>query len=283
MPDRNRPELAIRVVTGVAMIAAAMLAVTLDGPVGAWVFWLFVAAIGLAMMAEWADLQRVAGLGVAGQGGEPRHKRLALYALFVPIALMSPLGAGPGFLSLGLLAGAAFFVVIVTNRPPLAMGVVYVGLPILALLLIRRQHDPGPDLATYRGLIYTLWTLALVWATDIGAYFAGRAIGGRKLAPRLSPNKTWAGLAGGVACASLFAAFMHLRYDLPLRLTLATPALAVLAQGGDLYESWLKRRAGVKDSGNLLPGHGGVLDRLDGLVPVAPAAALLVVLPHFYS
>ena len=271
--DRRPSELAVRVVTGVAMIAAAMLAVALGGIM----FWLFMAAIGLAMMAEWSDLQKA-----AGQGVEPRHKRLALYALFVPIALMSPLGAGPGFLSLGLLAGAAFFVVIVTNRPPLALGVVYVGLPILALLLIRRQHDPGPDLATYRGLIYTLWALALVWATDIGAYFAGRAIGGPKLAPRLSPNKTWAGLIGGVALASLFAAVMHRSYGLPMRLTLATPALAVLAQGGDLYESWLKRRAGVKDSGNILPGHGGVLDRLDGLVPVAPVAALLVVLPHFY-
>ena len=266
--DRKPPELVVRVVAGVAMVAAAMLAVALGGIV----FWLFVTAIGLAMMAEWADLQRV-------EGG---HKRLALYALFVPLALMSPLGAGPGFLSLGLLAGAAFFVVIVTNKRDLALGVVYVGLPILSLLLIRRQHDPGPDLATYRGLIYTLWTLALVWATDIGAYFAGRAIGGPKLAPRLSPNKTWAGLVGGVLLAALFGAAMHRSYGLPLRLTLATPALAVVAQAGDLYESWLKRRAGVKDSGTLIPGHGGVLDRLDGLVPVAPLAAFLVVLPHFY-
>ena len=266
--DRKPPELAVRVVAGVAMIAAALLAVALGG----FAFWLFAALIGLVMMAEWADLQ----------GTPPKHKRLALYALFAALALMSPPGAGPGFLSLGLLAGAGFFVVIVTNRPQLALGVVYVGLPILALLLIRRQHDPGPDLATYRGLIFTLWTLALVWATDIGAYFAGRAIGGPKLAPRLSPNKTWAGLAGGVVLASLFAAFMHRSYELPLRLTLATPGLAVLAQAGDLYESWLKRRAGVKDSGTLIPGHGGALDRLDGLVPVAPVAALLVVLPHFY-
>jgi phosphatidate cytidylyltransferase len=77
---------------------------------------------------------------------------------------------------------------------------------------------------------------------------------------------------------------MHYAYGLPVRLTLATPVLACLAQAGDLYESWLKRRAGVKDSGNLLPGHGGVMDRLDGLVPVAPVAALLAVLPsilHF--
>ena len=74
-----------------------------------------------------------------------------------------------------------------------------------------------------------------------------------------------------------------MQYGLPMRMTLATPVLAVLAQMGDLYESWLKRVAGVKDSGNILPGHGGVMDRLDGLVPVAPVAALLVLLPHFYA
>ncbi len=268
-PLAKRPsELTLRIATGIAMIAAAMLTTGLGGIV----FWLFVTLVGLVMMSEWAGLHGVGG----------REKRLALYALFVPLALMSPLGAGPGFLSLGLLAGAAFFVVIVTNKRDLALGVVYVGLPILALLLIRRQHDPGPDLSTWPGLIFTLWTLALVWATDIGAYFAGRAIGGPKLAPAISPNKTWAGLIGGAVVATLFGIAMHYAYGLPRRLTLATPLLAVLAQAGDLYESWLKRRAGVKDSGDLIPGHGGVLDRLDGLVPVAPVAAFLVVLPHFY-
>ena len=267
-PGRKSPELALRVVTGVALIAVALVALSLGGIV----FWLLATLAGLLMMAEWADLN----------GVSIRHKRLALYSLFVPLALMSPLGAGPGFLSLGLLAGAAFFIVIITNRRELALGVVYCGLPVLALLLIRRQHAAGPDLSTWPGLIYTLWALALVWATDIGAYFAGRAIGGPKLAPRLSPNKTWAGLIGGVALASLLAVALHYQYGLPLRLTLATPVLAVLAQGGDLYESGLKRRAGVKDSGTLIPGHGGVLDRLDGVVPVAPVAAFLVVLPHFY-
>lgn len=264
--DRKPPELAVRIVTGVAMIAVAMLAVGLGGIV----FWLLATVLGLAMMAEWANLHRTS----------VKHKRLAIYTLFVPLALMSPLGAGPGFLTLGMLAGAAFFIVIITNRRELALGVIYCGLPILALLLIRRQHAPGPDLAPYLGLVWTLWALALVWATDIGAYFAGRAIGGPKLAPKLSPNKTWAGLIGGVALASILAAAMHRAYGLPWRLTLATPALAVVAQAGDLYESWLKRRAGVKDSGDLIPGHGGVLDRLDGLVPVAPIAAFLVVLPQ---
>lgn len=254
-------ELGKRTLAGIVMVAVAVAAIWLGG----WAFWLLAVGAGLVMMAEWANLHTATA----------KDTRLAQYGLFVPLALMSPPpGAGPGFLTLGLLAGAAFFIVIITYRRALALGTIYVGLPILALLLIRRQEE---------GIFWTLWALPLVWLTDIGAYAAGRAIGGPKLAPKISPAKTWAGLGGGVLAASAFAAILHLRFGLPLRLTLATPLLAVLAQGGDLYESWLKRRAGVKDSGNLLPGHGGVLDRLDGVVAVAPAAAFLAVaLPKLY-
>ena len=120
--------------------------------------------------------------------------------------------------------------------------------------------------------------MALVWACDSGAFFAGRAIGGAKLAPQISPNKTWAGFIGGLVAAGLFGIALVWLFGLPVPLAIATPFLAVLAQLGDVYESHLKRRAGVKDSGNLLPGHGGLMDRLDGLVAVAPAAALLVLL-----
>jgi phosphatidate cytidylyltransferase len=224
------------------------------------VFWAIVVALGMLMMAEWADLV----------GARPQARRLALYALVVPLAIMAPLlGAGPGFLALGLIGAAFFFVGATTRSAWLAGGVVYVAVPVLALLLIRQQKDIG--------LLYTIWTLALVWMCDIGAYFAGRLIGGPKLAPVVSPNKTWAGLFGGMLAASLFAVALHYGCGLGKAAVLATPLLAVLAQGGDLFESWLKRRAGMKDSGTLFPGHGGALDRLDGLVPVAPAAALLVV------
>ena len=260
--DRSS-ELAVRVASGAAMIAVAALALVMGGIV----FWLLMVVVALFMMAEWSDLAAV----------PVRHKRLAQYALSVPLALTAPASLIlqiHDFFTLGLLAGAAFFVVIVTRNQRLALGVLYCGLPVLALMVVRRQHE---------GVVFAVWALALVWATDVGAYFAGRTIGGPKLAPRVSPNKTWAGLIGGVVLASAFGALMHAAYGLPLRLTLATPVLAVLAQGGDLYESWLKRQAGVKDSGNILPGHGGIMDRLDGLVPVAPAAALLVVLPHFYA
>ena len=253
-PSKRPSELTLRVVAGVALIAIAAVALVLGGMA----FWLLAAVLALFMMAEWADLAKV----------PPKTKRLAQYALFVPIAILSPLAAGPDYFALGLLIGAAFFIVIVTRLPVLALGTLYCGLPVFALLLIRETP--------HNGIVFAFWTLALVWVTDIGAYFAGRAIGGPKLAPAISPNKTWAGLIGGVVAAALLGAAMHQAYGLPLRLTLASPFLAVVAQAGDLFESWLKRRAGVKDSGNILPGHGGVLDRLDGLVPVAPIAAVLV-------
>lgn len=256
----KRPsELALRTIVGVALIAVALVAIV----AGDIVFWLVCVALGLLMMAEWANLM----------GTPAATKRLAQLALFVPLSVMAPIMAGPGFFTLGLLAGAGFFIVIVTQRPMLAAGAIYVGLPTLALLVIREQKE---------GIVFTLWVLASVWACDIGAYIAGRAIGGPKIAPAISPNKTWAGLIGGMAFAGIFGVGMHYACGLPLRLTLATPFLAVIAQGGDFYESWLKRRAGVKDSGNIFPGHGGVLDRLDGLVPVAPVAAFLVILPRFY-
>ncbi|HVJ02856.1 MAG TPA: phosphatidate cytidylyltransferase [Sphingomonas sp.] len=244
-------ELATRVVVGVALIGLALAALWAGG-LG---FWLLVVVAGLLMMGEWANLAH------APEG----HKRLAQYALCVPLAILAPgLAAGPGFLALGLTIGAAFFIGAATRRPQLAGGALYIGLPVLALVLLREQF----------GLLTTVWAMALVWACDTGAYFAGRAIGGPKLAPAISPNKTWAGFLGGVIAAGVFAALL-VPFGLALPLALATPLLAAIAQGGDLFESHLKRVAGVKDSGNLLPGHGGVLDRLDGLVAVAPVAALL--------
>ena len=157
------------------------------------------------------------------------------------------------------------------------MGAVYCGLPVLSLLLIRQQHD---------GIVYAFWTMALVWVTDIGAYFAGRAIGGAKLAPAISPNKTWAGSIGGVVAAVLLTLIVVVaRPDLNagIGLILFSAPLAIISQAGDLLESHLKRVAGVKDSGKLLPGHGGLLDRLDGLVPVAPLAAAWFIGAHWIA
>ena len=144
-------------------------------------------------------------------------------------------------------------------------GFIYALIPALALLWIR---DRAPQ-----GLELLLWVFIVTWTTDIGAYFAGRAIGGPKLAPRISPNKTIAGLVGGMISATLAGYAWAEAWSLSGTLFWLAPLLAVAAQGGDLFESWMKRRAGVKDSGNWLPGHGGALDRLDGLVVVATITA----------
>jgi phosphatidate cytidylyltransferase len=146
-----------------------------------------------------------------------------------------------------------------------AAGFVYALIPALSMLWIR---DRAPQ-----GLELLLWVFIVTWSTDIGAYFAGRGIGGPKLAPSISPNKTIAGLVGGMLSAGLAGYAWAELMSLSAALFWLAPLFALAAQGGDLFESWLKRRAGVKDSGSWLPGHGGALDRLDGLVVVATLTA----------
>ena len=145
-------------------------------------------------------------------------------------------------------------------------GFVYALLPALSLLWIRERDD--------HGLYLLIWVFIATWATDIGAYFAGGLFGHRKLAPKISPGKTVEGLYGGIAAAALLGGAWAIGTELGRPLLVLAPIFAAAAQGGDLFESWMKRQAGVKDSGNWLPGHGGVLDRLDGLVPVAVLTAL---------
>jgi phosphatidate cytidylyltransferase len=142
-------------------------------------------------------------------------------------------------------------------------GFFYALLPALALLWIRERS----------GIELLLWVFIVTWSTDIGAYFAGRRFGRRKLAPSISPGKTVEGLYGGIAAATLLGGAWAYATHLGVALFALAPILAIAAQAGDLFESAIKRRAGVKDSGAWLPGHGGVLDRLDGLVPVAVLTA----------
>jgi phosphatidate cytidylyltransferase len=151
----------------------------------------------------------------------------------------------------------------------LAGGFAYAALLLLAPLLLRR--DPA------LGLTAVLFVFAIVWATDIAAYFAGRAIGGPKLWPAVSPKKTWSGALGGtlggLAAGLLVAEFAGLVVA-PM-LVIVALGLSVLAQGGDLLESAIKRRLGAKDSSQLIPGHGGLMDRLDGFLTAAAAAAMV--------
>lgn len=150
-------------------------------------------------------------------------------------------------------------------------GVLWIAVPSIALIWLALDPDPRVGRNT------VLWILAVVWATDIGAYAAGRTFGGPRLAPRLSPNKTWSGLIGAVVCAAAAGGIVALFVDSTIVVTilLLSGILAVVAQVGDLAESMVKRHCGVKDSSSLIPGHGGLLDRFDGMLAVIPAVALL--------
>ncbi len=160
-------------------------------------------------------------------------------------------------------------------------GIVYIGIGAAMLLFLRSEFIDS----------YVLQTLVLaVIATDIGAYFAGRTIGGPKIAPSISPSKTWAGLGGGALASAAVVSWMTIEASIPGKIAPARVPyeamaigvlIAVIAQAGDFFESWMKRRAGVKDSGNLIPGHGGLFDRLDGLLAVASIGGMLMFLAVF--
>ena len=260
MAQAAASELKLRVLSGMVMIAIALAALWLGGVA----FWGLASLFAVLMMIEWAAMAKAARwqtvLGAA----------LAAAIMGVALAFTNAtqLAAYEDRIiaqTLDLAGLGAILLAVITFRARLGAGLLYAVIPAIALVFLREQ--PG------QGLMLALWTLVIVWATDIGAYFAGRAIGGPKLAPALSPNKTWAGLVGGMAAALLAGAGIASAGHLPLFCWIAGAPLAIAAQMGDLFESWLKRRSGVKDSGKLLPGHGGVLDRLDGVVPVAVLVA----------
>lgn len=250
-----------RAVVGILLIAAALGLLHAGG----WWFAVLVLAGVLLVYAEWAVMHgigrgwRLLGLLILGLACAATQFGLVAEALVGLTAAALALGAATRLFGNCAMRWST-------------TGLLYAGLPAVALIWLREQVG---------GLGFVLWVLAVVWATDIFAYFAGRRFGGRKLAPKLSPKKTWAGLYGGMAGAAVVSAGIAFaqgwRPALWLMIFAALGALAgALAQAGDLFESWLKRRIGVKDSGTLLPGHGGVMDRVDGLVPVAVAAALII-------
>jgi phosphatidate cytidylyltransferase len=190
-------------------------------------------------------------------------------------ALVAAVALDTDFLTLGVLLGAGLLVApLVAGFSRGKMPALYtIGFPVIAISCTcwvwLRVMPEGREMV--------LWLMGVVWATDTGAYFVGRMIGGPRLAPTISPNKTWAGLIGGMAAAGGIGALIGTSVggSGPL-LALLGAGLAVVAQTGDLAESALKRHAGVKDSGRMIPGHGGILDRVDGLMPVALVLVLLV-------
>ncbi|MDB5412355.1 MAG: phosphatidate cytidylyltransferase [Rubritepida sp.] len=229
----------------------------------------------------WAMLMAACVTGLAWEwvrlcGGSTRSLPGAVVP---PIVLLAGGAAVMGWPVLGLLIVAlgVFTAHYATQRaagpvPPLwlAFGVLYIGLAGISLIVLRQGDQVGRD--------NVIFLLLVVWASDISAYVAGRSFGGPKLAVAVSPNKTWSGAVGGllgalavgVVAASLLGPGASLGH-----MGLVAVVLGTATQSGDMLESWIKRRFGVKDSSGLIPGHGGLLDRLDGLLAAAPLAALI--------
>jgi phosphatidate cytidylyltransferase len=253
---RKSGSLRLRIVSAVVLAPVALLAAWLGPPLLS----LLVAVAAAGMGWEWTRLCR---------GGRSDKSDWLVMGLIIAGVAAVALGSVTIGLGIAILASV---LAAMLNRDAAALaagGVLWISLPCVALLWL--AADPGIGRPT------VLWILALVWATDIGAFAVGRALGGPRLAPRFSPNKTWSGLAGGVVCAGAAGAVtaLLLGSSAIAAVVLLSGALAVVAQAGDLIESIAKRRFGVKDSSGLIPGHGGILDRLDGMLAVVPAVALL--------
>lgn len=252
-PAHQMTNLQLRIVSAV-VLAIAVLGITWIGGVA---FRIFAALMAALVLYEWFVM-------TGGSGGK-RYRILAAAALALVMA-----GAIFGFpeKNLFVLLALSTLVALLANAVAgqghwATAGLVYAGLSGLSVACLR-----GWDQA---GLIAILFLFVVVWATDICAYFVGRSLGGPKLAPAISPGKTQSGAlggaVGGVLAGVLLAAWAGLQ-NLPL-IALVAFLLSIVSQMGDLFESWVKRRHGVKDSGHIIPGHGGVMDRVDGLVAAA--------------
>lgn len=264
MPETASPPggLRLRLLSAAVLIPVALAGIYLGG----WLLVLFVALGGVLLANEWDRL--CGGDGVRGSVG----------IVHAGVILAAALLAGAEFFgaALALTAVGAVGVSVIARQfersaawP--AAGVIYLALPIIAIIWLRGEPEAG------RASI--LWLFVLVWATDTGALAVGRTLGGPRLAPRISPNKTWSGTVAGLASAAGVGALVGwITDDVGFALIIGlSVGLSVVAQAGDLLESAVKRHYGVKDSGSMIPGHGGILDRADGLLLAAPAMAALAI------
>ena len=255
-----RSDLLVRAASG-AVLAAISLAAVWAGP---WPFGILLAGVSALASWEWSRIVR-------GQAGDSRswlHIGAVVLAAIAAIAGY----AMPALVGLIVIAIVMLILGWRTQDRLSSLGVIATGLPVLSLAMLRSDMAAGFEAA--------LFVFLVVWATDIGGYVFGRTIGGPKLWPAVSPGKTWAGAFGGLVLAAA-AAFGFAQFfptaDI-LGLVMAALLLGLAAELGDLAESALKRRFGLKDASKLIPGHGGVLDRVDGLMAAAVVAALLALL-----
>lgn len=250
-------DLRTRIFSAIALICIALIT-DLYGAMPFLVVWWAAASI---IVFEWFRMVSPAGalLRALPQSVGLLLMGIALLAERRDIAVMVP----------GLLCVLAFAVSVAGARVAHAEGALYGASLLLSVMILRRSPTLG-DTAI-------LWLFAVVWFSDVSAYFAGRLIGGPKLWPAVSPKKTWAGGAGGTLGGVLAGLLLLWWAELPVSLAAAVAALLIslASQGGDLFESHMKRRFGVKDSGGIIPGHGGVMDRLDGFVVASTVAALV--------
>lgn len=269
-PKAPSGELRTRVLSAIVMIALALAAAYWGG----WPFALFWLAAGVAMVVEWTDMTRI----------EPRRTLqvvfgLGLMALTVLYLAGGSLAAGAvaALLAMGL---GGLFARGSHARLWAVSGFAYAAVIVLVPPMVRDY--PG------LGLLGLVWMFAVVWATDIAAYFTGRTFGGPKLCPAISPKKTWSGFLGGLVAASL-AGFLVVRLGARFGVPHSAPAwgtimlsmvASVASQIGDLGESALKRHCDVKDSSHLIPGHGGVMDRLDGFWAVSLIVGIVLLVAH---
>jgi phosphatidate cytidylyltransferase len=255
---RSFADLGPRIISSIVLAAVAIAVLWASGIAFA-LFWL---AAGLAILWEWQALI-----------GEARHRRRFLIGaagIAIAAAFASYIALGIAFLTLALAAALTTLIAEDRRRVFAGAGVLYAGALVVCVIALRQSDAYG--------LIAIAWLFALVWGTDIMAYFGGRLIGGPKLWPRVSAGKTWSGTLVGIFCGALFAlalAVMVLDRAPILPLFFLGVLLAAISQAGDLAESALKRRFRVKDSGALIPGHGGVMDRLDGFTAACVCAALI--------
>lgn len=227
--------------------------------IGGWPWACIVIAAAALLYFEW--------LMIVGASGNRFAVAIGIAALAIAgVCLMMrrtdlALGIVAGSIALAAVAGRG-------QRGWVASGLVYAAAALLAAILVRRDAEFG--------FVALMFVLLIVWVTDIGGYFAGRSIGGPKLWPRVSPKKTWAGAIGGLVLGlAVAAAFAWLGFGGMLALLMLGAVLSIVSQLGDLFESAIKRRFDVKDSSHIIPGHGGLLDRLDGFVAAIVFAALI--------
>ena len=254
--DPKRSNLTQRVLSAAVLIPLVLLLVYLGG----WPFALLVAVAAALMLHEWLHMLF-----------QPRALPSAAAAVLMAVSVLAVQGMAP-WAALPSLAAAALAAILAVSGPRsrlwIPLGIVWFAVPCMGLVWLR-QSELG-------GMSVVIWMLLMIWAADTGAYIAGHSIGGPRLAPAISPNKTWAGLFGGMLAAVLVGvAFAWIVGSQAwLSAILVAALLAPWSQVGDLAESAVKRHVGVKDSSQLIPGHGGLLDRVDALLFAVPAIAL---------